>query len=126
MVTDGVDQHVEPVKPVSRARVWVAAVLIATIPNVLVQLPPFGPPVKALTMLIAPLFAGLVAGKSGTRPVFRGATACALGTLAVLFVVGAISGEFPTAGRDLVPSAFVVAYSTAVGAFGAWIASRGR
>lgn len=116
----------EPAKPVSRSRVWIAALLMAVIPNALAQLPPFGPPVKALTMLITPLFAGLIAGKSDARPVFQGATACALGTLVVLFGVGAITGEFPTAGRDLVPSAFVVAYSTAVGAFGAWIASRGR
>ncbi len=126
LVSDGGDVHMEPVRSVSESRIRLAALSMAVIPNGMAALLPLGPPVQALTRLISPLFAGLIAGNSSARPIFQGATACAMGTLFVLLGIYLISGEFPTAGRDRVPAAFVVAYATAAGAFGAWIASRGR
>jgi len=77
-------------------------------------------------VLITPFIAGLIAGKSDTRPVLRGALACALAWLMLIMGNGLASGYFPALGRDFVPSAFVVAYSAAAGALGAWIEARGR
>ncbi len=124
MVIGGPDQHAETARHSFGVGAWFKALLIILISNGLAQLAIFGPAAKGVTMLIAPLFAGLVAGKSGKRPVFQGATACALGTLALLAGESAVTGEYPIAGRDLVPPAFLVTYSTAIGVLGAWITSR--
>lgn len=126
MVTDSEDEHVEPTKKSFNTRRFAAAVLIVAVPYALGALLKLPPPTGPLIILFAPLFAGLVAGQSGAQPVFQGASACALGTL-LIFAAGPLAGyPPPPAGRDLVPTAFVVIYSTAVGGFGAWIASRGR
>ena len=53
-------------------------------------------------------------------------SACALAWLMLIMGNGLASGYFPALGRDFVPSAFVVAYSAAAGALGAWIEARGR
>ncbi len=125
MATDGAGEHGELGKAAFRPGTFVAAVLIVAVPAPLAfQL--LGPPGAAVTMFLAPVLAGLIASKSGARPVFRGASACALGTLLFLLAEGLVTGYFPDAGRDLVPSCFVVIYSTAVGGFVAWGASRRR
>jgi hypothetical protein len=106
-----------------RAWTFVAAVLIVAVPDALAAYV-FSPPFAGLTLLIAPLFAGLIAGKSGTMR--HGAAACALGTLGVLLTDALATGRYPSGDLDLVPSAFIVLYSTGVGAFGAWFESHGR
>jgi hypothetical protein len=101
-------------------------VLCFLVLNAVARLPFCGPAVQAVTLLISPLLAGLLAGQQGKRPRLQGVLACALAASLLLAGEAYAAREFPRAGRDLVPFAFVLVYATALGAVGAWISARDR
>lgn len=89
------------------------------VPNVLVHCLSSDRAFQAIIGLIAPLFAGLLAGSSGTRPVRHAILACALGSALLIIAAHTLAEEPPAAGRDLLPSLSYFAYSVTVGGLAA-------
>ncbi|MDX2200481.1 MAG: hypothetical protein SF069_16120 [Phycisphaerae bacterium] len=110
--------------PAFNAGAWVTGLLIGIIPYGLTLAPALPRAVGALSLTLAPFFAGLVAGKCGRNPISLAAGACELGPLTLCLGSFISSGEFPEFGRDLLPTLVLVGYSAAIGAVGAWISAR--
>ena len=84
-----------------------------------IMLLPVNPDLGLPIVTLGPLFAGLLAGRRGPRPVAQGALCGAMGSSVVLVIAQWASTAAPFGGPAVILCCALVVYSTLAGALGA-------
>lgn len=82
--------------------------------------------IRVVCVLVAPLFAGFIAARSGPRPLPQAVLACLIGSMLLVAVSLNTATEPPAGPRDLFAFLAFVGYSTAVGAVAGFVARQER